>query len=97
MRRWDRYAIRAELNRRGVTLTALALRYGLEPSACRTALLRPNARGEAAIAKTIGVPAATLWPDRYRQNPSTGTFSNAYLRRRASQKLHAAPDHGAAR
>lgn len=87
MGRWDRYAIRAELNRRGLTLTGLAIDNGLEPSACRTALLRPNSDGEKVIAKALGQLPETLWPDRYRVNPSTGAISNAYRRKLASQKL----------
>jgi Ner family transcriptional regulator len=94
--RWDRYAIRAELNRRGKTLTGLALDAVIEPSACRTALLRPNADGERAIASALGVEARTLWPDRYRVNPSTGTISNAYRPRVASQKLRPRLTRGAA-
>ncbi|MFT4098795.1 MAG: helix-turn-helix domain-containing protein [Rhodoblastus sp.] len=87
MGRWDRYAIRAELSRRGLTLTGLAIAAGIEPSACRTALLRPNSDGEKAIAKALGQMPETLWPDRYRVNPATGTISNAYRTRLASQKL----------
>ena len=87
MERWDRYAIRAALHRQGLTLTGLANRAGIEPSACRTALCRPNSDGETAIAKALGRPPETLWPDRYRLNPSTGKISNAYRTRAASQKF----------
>lgn len=62
---WDRHAIKAELHRRGLTLSNLAVAAGLEPSACRVALLRRHRAGEAAIATALGRHAAELWPDRY--------------------------------
>lgn len=64
-RRWDRHAIKAAVYRRGLTLDGLARRSGLEPSACRVALLRRHSAGEAAIAAALGVDPAVLWPERY--------------------------------
>lgn len=93
---WDRYAIRAELNRRGYTLIGLAQAAGLEPSACRVALLRPNTAGERVIAQALQVNPEVLWPDRYRAHPTTGRISNAYRPRRTSQKRRRAADVGAA-
>jgi len=62
---WDRHAIKAEIHRRGQTLTRLALAAGLDPSACRSALMRPSPGGEAAISAFLGIPPQILWPDRY--------------------------------
>ena len=62
---WDRYAIKAEIHRRGKTLTGLAIENDVEPSACRVALLRRYPKGEAIISKFIGVPKHVLWPKRY--------------------------------
>lgn len=70
-RRWDRYAIRAAVHRRGKSLTDLALENGLEQSACRTAIVRPNKAGEKAIADFLGVPVRVLWPERYRADPQS--------------------------
>lgn len=57
--------IKAAVRKRGMTLTALAEREGLEPSACRDALIRPRPEGEKAIARFTGLPLHQLWPSRY--------------------------------
>lgn len=62
---WDRYSIKAEVHRRGLTLVGIARAAGLEPTACRAALRRRNFAGERAIAEAIDVEPAALWPDRY--------------------------------
>jgi Ner family transcriptional regulator len=62
---WDRHAIKAEIHRRGSTLTEVALAAGLHSSTCRVALIRPLPAGEAAIAAFLGIAKAELWPTRY--------------------------------
>lgn len=57
--------IKAAVRKKGVTLTSLALKNGLDPSACRAALKRPYGRAEKAISSLLGVPLHRLWPDRY--------------------------------
>lgn len=94
-RLWDRFAIRAEVARKGQTLTALAKRAGLEPSACRVALRRSHGPGEVAIARFLNVAPEVLWPDRYRGYSSL-TVSNAARPRRTSQKRMPPADVGAA-
>ncbi|NEW96947.1 helix-turn-helix domain-containing protein [Rhodopseudomonas sp. BR0G17] len=84
---WDRFSIKAEIQRRGETLTGLAIDAGLEDSACRIALVRRNIRGEQVIASFLGVPLEELWPKRYKV-PKRKTI--AERRRLASQKR--APD-----
>ncbi len=64
-REWDWFSIKAELHRRGMTLTRLAELNGLDPSACRCAGSRTHRKAEAAIADFIGVPVEKLFPDRY--------------------------------
>lgn len=66
-RTWDKHEIKAELGRRGVTLTAIGHRYGLSPSAVRMTLSRKPAitSADQAIADVLGVPLHVLWPDRY--------------------------------
>jgi len=82
---WDRYAIVAEIHRRGLTLVGLAQAAGLEPSACKVAVLRRNYAGERAIADALGIEPAVLWPDRYPV--STSHHQRTRNRRvRASQK-----------
>lgn len=65
--KWDRHSIKAELARRGYTLTSLALDNGLHESACRRALHSSCLPGAQVIAKVLGVPVQELWPDRYLQ------------------------------
>jgi Ner family transcriptional regulator len=64
-RRWDRFAIKAAVHRRGRSLEALSLENGLPRSSCSVALLRRHPAGERAIAKCLGVEPAELWPSRY--------------------------------
>ncbi|WP_024278030.1 helix-turn-helix domain-containing protein [Xanthobacter sp. 126] len=64
-RQWDKHEIKAEVARRGSTLTGIAMVAGLEPSACRVALCRRNIQGEQALADFLGVDLAVLWPQRY--------------------------------
>lgn len=64
-RRWDKHEIKAEIGRKGMTLTALSLRAGLSKSACRLSLTRPSPSGDVAISNFLGVPLHELWPDRY--------------------------------
>lgn len=60
--RWDRFAIIAEVHRRGSTLVDLALENSLSESACRVALDRPVPSANRAIAEFLGVPLHELWP-----------------------------------
>ena len=87
MARWDRYAIKAEINRQGKTLDRLARDADLAPSACRVALVSPQLGGEIAIATFLGVDPAELWPDRYRAPMSEGR-SRALDEFRASLEAH---------
>ncbi|WP_234826916.1 helix-turn-helix domain-containing protein [Rhodopseudomonas palustris] len=57
--------IKAEIHRRGETLTGLAIDAGIDEAACRLALCRRNTRGEKVIAAFLGVPLEELWPDRH--------------------------------
>ncbi len=72
--KWDRHSIRAELNRRGFTLTGLALDHGLYESACRQALDGRSLAGAQVIAEALGLTVQELWPDRYlRRRSHTAT------------------------
>ena len=66
VRVWDKHEIKAEVQRKGATLTGIAKQAGLESSACRVALCRRNFSGELALAAFLGVDPGVLWPDRYK-------------------------------
>ena len=81
MPRWDRHAIKAEIYRRGQTLTGLARQAGLADNAIRMALMGKRwARAEQVIADFIGVPAKTLFP-LPRNIPLRSTDSGTSRRR----------------
>lgn len=92
---WDRFAIKAEVARRGSSLTRVALDAGLEPSACRKALIRRCHTGELALSRFLGVALIELWPQRYRGTTSKAG-STAPRGRGASPNRTPNPDTGAA-
>ncbi|WP_036765197.1 helix-turn-helix domain-containing protein [Paracoccus pantotrophus] len=63
----DWHGIKAELHRRGMTLTELAKRNGMDPSTCRKVGSRTHFGAQAAIASFIDRKPEDLWPDRYPQ------------------------------
>lgn len=65
---WDKYAISAEIKRRGQTLTNLALENGLAQSSCRSALLIPVPSANKVIAEFIGVHVSVLWPAWFKKD-----------------------------
>lgn len=64
---WDRHAINAEVRRRGMTLTGIALDAGLHESTCRQGVIGCNRRGAQAIADALGIPFEELFPTTYTQ------------------------------
>lgn len=85
---WHPEDIAAAIRKRGVTLTGLALRYGLNSAAVRHCLGKPHGQAEAVVARFLDVPAAELWPDRYdakgrRLQPQPGGYVIPETRRRA--------------
>ena len=82
----DRHAIKAEVHRRGTTLTAIAIAANLDPSACRSALLRRHIGGEHALADFLGYRPEEVWPERYtRPSPK----AQRILEQRASTSPNA--------
>jgi Ner family transcriptional regulator len=63
---WDRHAIKAEVERLGLTLTSIALDRGLSESACRKALYGIGISGMEALSDALGVPMQELFPHRFR-------------------------------
>ena len=82
---WDKHAIKAELHRRGMTLTALATREGINPKSFRGVWARTHRKAEAALAKFLGVPVEDLFPERYPIRTSR-ILSTKYEAESASQK-----------
>jgi len=62
---WDQHSIKAELHRRGMTLSALAESIGMKPNNFGHVWKRTNRKAEAAIADFLKVPVEQLFPDRY--------------------------------
>ena len=82
---WDRHAIKAAIGRAGKTQTAIAKAYGLEPSAVRHGLRGNNRKGAEAIAKALGLPFRTLFPDSYLR----GSHNEGKTSRKASNSTSA--------
>ncbi|MHB2265851.1 helix-turn-helix domain-containing protein [Aliihoeflea sp. PC F10.4] len=59
---WDRHSIKAEIHRRGMSLSGIARDAGLSDSACRLALMGLNRKGADAIAVALDIPFDTLFP-----------------------------------
>lgn len=71
--KWDRFRIKAEIQRRGSTLTQIAIDAGIAESSCRTALLGASRAGAEAISGFLGVPLSVLFPGLYlRSRPAQG-------------------------
>lgn len=61
--KWDEYAIKAEIYRRGETLTSLAKQLGHVPGSLRGAFHNPMSSANRAIAQFLDIPVQELWPD----------------------------------
>ena len=68
---WDRHAIKAEVHRRGMTLTGIARDAGLAENACRKALFGIDRKGADALAVALGIPFDTLFPAGFHQSRSS--------------------------
>lgn len=69
---WDALSIRHAVEKRGLSLAAIARKHGLHVAACRSALRLRHVAGERAIAAELGVSLWELWPDRWRPPLKTG-------------------------
>ncbi len=83
--RFDRFAVKAEVERQGLTLTGIAEAAGLYPSACRQGLAGQSRTGAEAIAKALGKPFETLFPN-YGVRHNSANNSSAKRRSGESQK-----------
>lgn len=61
--KWDEWAIRAELRRRGYTFNKMAAASPFTASSLRAALSKPSTGVNAFIAATLNMSTHELWPD----------------------------------
>ncbi len=62
---WPWYRVKAAVEAQGGPLVEVAIASGVGSSSICHVKRWPNPRLQSAIAKTIGVSAATIWPTRY--------------------------------
>jgi len=62
---WDKYSIKAEIERRGKSLAQLAKDNNLPAQTVRNALCHPSKRGEQVISTFLEKPLHELFPDRW--------------------------------
>lgn len=61
--KWDEWAIRAELRRKGFTFNKLATESGLAAKSFSACLSKPSTKANLFIADKLNIPAHDLWPD----------------------------------
>jgi Ner family transcriptional regulator len=88
----DLFDVKAEIGRRGGSLSAIAKAAKLDPSSCRCALRYPVPAANKAIADFLGLSVHDLWPEWFDEHGERRPdVSSAILRRRwSSQKRRAA-------
>lgn len=91
----DWQGIKAELHRRGMTLTELSVRAGLHPTVARQVNTRAHYPAQDAIAAFIDQKPEDLWPDRYPRKRAS-ILDTAKLSSVASQKEAVMADKKAA-
>jgi Ner family transcriptional regulator len=62
---WAPERIREAIYAQGVSMEALAARYGYSGPCVRRALITRSPAGERLISELIGVPLHEIWPSRY--------------------------------
>jgi len=83
----DRFEIKADIQRRGGTLSAIGKAANLHGATCRGALRYPIPAGNKAIAAFLDKPLHELWPDWYDEDGALRPgVSSAILRRSASSQ-----------
>jgi Ner family transcriptional regulator len=94
LEKWDNYAIKAEIRRRGYSLTSLAVENGFAPSTLRAAFLRPHSGANRVIAQCVQKPLHVLWPHWFDAHgdliPARRRHSNIKSRNSDSRELVAA-------
>ncbi|MDK9520120.1 helix-turn-helix domain-containing protein [Vibrio vulnificus] len=62
---WHRADVKAELEKKGLSLRKLALSAGLAESTLSNVFRVNYPKAQKIIADAIGVPPETIWPSRY--------------------------------
>lgn len=80
---WHREDIKAELNKRGISMAKLGRENGLAPTTVKNALDKHYPKGEKLIAETLGTTPQIIWPSRYHgyAKPCESVFRNGGLER----------------
>jgi len=89
---WDRFAIKAALGRKGLTLTGVAEEAGLDPAACRKGLSGMSRPGAQAVADALEEPFSELFPGLYLNRRRDKNKHNQKSARRDSAKISSAVD-----
>jgi Ner family transcriptional regulator len=77
---WTKEFIICCLHERGITLRGLDRDFGYCPNTIQFALRKPWEKAERIIAKAIGVPPETIWPERYRSRRARASQRKASAR-----------------
>ncbi|QND45239.1 transcriptional regulator (plasmid) [Rhizobium lusitanum] len=91
-KKWDRIEIRAELAKRGLTLTGIARDAGLYDSACRQGIIGASRAGAEAIARACQVPFREMFPDSYTRGRHDEGKSSSNKSCNGSAKTSSAAD-----
>lgn len=91
--KWDVWAIKAELRRRGFTAKKLAEDSGFSKASVYVALARPVSGVNKYIAGVLGVPVHELWPDWFEDD---GDLIPARTRKKIKQKRQQSASHNLA-
>lgn len=62
---WDPPRIKAELQRKGLTLNGLSIAHGADRCTASKAIRASYPRFERIIAEALGVEPQEIWPERY--------------------------------
>ena len=76
---WHPADIKAELNKKGLTLRALSLANNMHPDSLKNALRMSYPRAERIIAAALGYEPEEIWPSRYF-NSITGELLDRKIR-----------------
>ena len=72
--------IKAAIEKQGMTLQQLSIKYGLTPNAVSIALKKPLKGGELAISEFLNIPVHLLFPTRWdiNQNRVRPRYADKY-------------------
>lgn len=80
--KWDEWAIKAELRRKGLRFKLMAGESGFSASTLRAALSKPSTNVNRFLAGKLGIPTHELWPDWF---DADGELIPAKYRRKLSR------------